>query len=209
MTSKSLRLILVRHGETVGNSSVRYYGRTDVVLSPLGRAQMRSAAGWLQTSLGCNYFEIVFSSPLMRAVESARLIVGPNADVIQLDEFVEVDFGLFEGLTADEIRKCYPQEFERWNRDRLALKYQYPDGESRPAFTGRVNRGIDLMLSMLDQLPSTRNALLVAHRGVIRVIMQRLTDVTPVIEIGSIHVLSTDRVTEAWQADAVDMTAHL
>src|SRR5712692_967615 len=74
----SLRLIVVRHGETVGNSSIRYYGRTDVALSDLGRAQMRAAVGWLQTKFGCNYFEPVFTSPLARATESVRLIAGSS-----------------------------------------------------------------------------------------------------------------------------------
>ncbi|MGA2411387.1 MAG: histidine phosphatase family protein, partial [Candidatus Binataceae bacterium] len=38
----STRLVLVRHGETVGNSNIRYYGRTDIGLSDLGRNQMRA-----------------------------------------------------------------------------------------------------------------------------------------------------------------------
>jgi broad specificity phosphatase PhoE len=40
-------LLLVRHGETVGNSRIRYFGRTDLELSPLGRAQMAAARGWI------------------------------------------------------------------------------------------------------------------------------------------------------------------
>src|SRR5436305_7547651 len=117
-TSSPARLILVRHGETVGNSSIRYYGRTDVALSDLGRAQMRAAARWLRTTLANFNLAPVFTSPLQRALESARLIAGPDTIPIEIAEFAEVDFGLFEGLTAEEIAQQHPDEFRRWNRDR-------------------------------------------------------------------------------------------
>src|SRR5712692_2977005 len=96
-------LILVRHGETEGQSSVRYYGRTDVVLSELGRAQMRAVRVALNRAHGAPRFARVFSSPLRRALEGARLIAG-DRPIVTIDEFIEVDFGLFESLTAEEIR---------------------------------------------------------------------------------------------------------
>src|SRR5947209_18699476 len=102
MTAAS-RLVLVRHGETVGNSSIRYYGRTDIELAELGRAQMRAAARALSEQFRCAQFGQVFASPLCRAHESARIIAGDAAEVIAIEEFREVDFGNFEGLTAGEI----------------------------------------------------------------------------------------------------------
>src|SRR6185437_17128245 len=98
-----LRLVLVRHGETLGNSSIRYHGRTDVALSELGRRQMRAAREWLATRDGAGGFAPVFTSPLVRAAEGARIIAGRNVATTAIKEFVEVDFGLFEGLTAEEI----------------------------------------------------------------------------------------------------------
>ena len=77
----------------------------------------------------------------MRASEGARIIAGDSAPLVTIDEFAEVHFGLFEGLTADEIRERYPDEFARWNADRLAPTYTYPEGESRADFTNRVERG--------------------------------------------------------------------
>ena len=50
------RLILVRHGETEGESSIRYHGRTDVALSELGRAQMRLAGRAIETRHGAKHF---------------------------------------------------------------------------------------------------------------------------------------------------------
>src|SRR6202035_4584059 len=105
------RFILVRHGETEGESSIRYHGRTDVALSELGRDQMRRARRAIETNHGGINFARVFSSPLVRASEGARIVAAfQSAPLVTIDEFAEVHFGLFEGLTADEIRERYPDE---------------------------------------------------------------------------------------------------
>jgi broad specificity phosphatase PhoE len=196
-------LILVRHGETEGQSSIRYYGRTDVPLSELGRAQMRAAARELATL----NFTHVFASPLSRAHEGARIVAGDRLQVITINEFVEVDFGLFEGLTADEIRSRHPEEFARWERGRLSPHYAYPDGESRAAFSERIERGVARMLGMAGAAPAIPSILVVAHRGVIRAIARILADVEPnAIALGSIHVLERS---DRWRPSALDLTAHL
>ena len=201
-------LILVRHGETEGQSSIRYYGRTDVALSDEGRAQMRAARDAIAESLGGQRFRHIFASPLIRALEGAQLIAGADAPIRALEEFVEVDFGLFEGLTADEIRERHPVEFARWNANRLAPTFTYPKGESRAAFAERVERGVDRMLAIWragGDSPEGR-ALVVAHRGVIRAIVRRLAGAEPHVDLASIHVLEHDR---GWRARELDIIAHL
>ena len=204
MTSRSARLILVRHGETEGESSIRYHGRTDVVLSELGRAQMRLAGRAIETRHSAKHFAHVFSSPLVRASEGARIVAGDSAPHVTIDEFAEVHFGLFEGLTADEIRQRYPDEFARWNADRLAPTYTYPAGESRADFTNRVEHGLERVLTLWT--PRDDDALLVAHRGVIRAIVRKLTRQEPIVELGSIHILRFDG---SWRAEMLDLTDHL
>ncbi|HEY2664731.1 MAG TPA: histidine phosphatase family protein [Candidatus Binataceae bacterium] len=194
-------LVLVRHGETVGESSIRYHGRTDVALSELGRAQMHAAAGAVRSFR----FEHLFSSPLKRAHEGARIIGG--VDTVEcVEEFGEIDFGLFEGLTSDEIRKRYPQEFARWNSDRLLPHYAYPGGERRSDFRARIQRGVNRMLSAWNPDKSGGNALLVAHRGVIRTLVFILTGAEPAVELGSIHILENRG---AWKARLLDDVSHL
>lgn len=197
-------LFLVRHGETEGQSSIRYHGRTDVALSELGRAQMRAAAA----ALAPRGFTRVFASTMVRAVEGARLIAGEHAPIVCLEELAEVDFGLFEGLTAEEIRARYPAEFERWNLERLETTYAYPGGESRAAFRARVEHGLRRMLEMWDsdQAPGDVRALVVAHRGVIRTIVRALVKAEPVIELGSIHILERAPL---WRVRELDITSHL
>jgi len=203
------RLVLVRHGETVGNSTIRYYGRTDLALSDEGRAQMRAVAQALTIRFGITAFDRIFSSPLRRAREGARIIAGPAATIAEIEEFREVDFGDFEGLTAAEIQARFPAEFARWKRDRLAPDYDYPRGESRAAFTARVERGVARMLTLLGpEFAPARSALVVAHRGVIRAIVHRLAGAEPVIELGSIQMLARDGP-ERWRVETLDFTAHL
>jgi broad specificity phosphatase PhoE len=197
-------LILVRHGETEGESSIRYHGRTDVTLSELGRAQMRLVGRAIETRRRAKTFARVFSSPLVRASEGARIVAGDSAPIVTIDEFAEVHFGLFEGLTADEIRERYPEEFARWNADRLAPTYTYPEGESRADFANRVERGLERMLTLWT--PRDDDALLIAHRGVIRAIVLKLTNREPVVDLGSIHIV---RFNGGWHAETLDLIDHL
>jgi broad specificity phosphatase PhoE len=207
--SRGSRLLLVRHGETEGESSIRYHGRTDVALSELGRTQMRLAG----RAIGAHHegggnFARIFSSPLVRASEGARIVAGDSAPLITIDEFAEVHFGLFEGLTADEIRERYPGDFARWNDDRLAPSYTYPAGESRAGFANRVERGLERMLALWTPRADSEadDALLIAHRGVIRAIVRKLTSQEPVVELGSIQVLRFDG---GWHAEMLDLIDHL
>jgi broad specificity phosphatase PhoE len=215
-----LKLALVRHGETVGNSSIRYHGRTDVELSNLGRRQMRAAQSWLKIHLAGARRGPIVASPLRRAAEGASIIAGGATPIIEIEEFVEVDFGRFEGLTAAEIEARYPVDFARWNRDRLDPGFTYPAGESRREFTLRVERGIQRMLELIDRpapaaqsTPTTPTpdeaAIVVAHRGVIRIIANRLAGVTPQIELGSIQILQRDNAAGSWHPHDLDIVSHL
>lgn len=216
--SKPARLVLVRHGETVGHSSIRYYGRTDVALSDLGRRQMRAVREWIAAQQGGDAFARIFTSPLLRATEAARIIAGRGAEAFKIKEFVEVDFGLFEGLTAEEIARHYPEEYRRWNANRLAPDFVYPEGESRAAFLTRVRQGTEQMLTAWQESASAGDpgqALLVAHRGVIRAVVREMTGtLEPYIDLASIHILEQSQVDadlrkSPWRAIALDVTEHL
>jgi broad specificity phosphatase PhoE len=182
------RIVLVRHGETVGESSTRYYGATDVALSDLGREQVRRAA----LSLPGDAFPLVLTSPLSRAWESARL-VAPSGSIRLLDELREIDFGQWEGLNAAEIRARDPIRFEDWQEKRPG--FEFPGGERRAQFQARVDRAVDGMLAA-----EVSSILVVVHKGVIRAITRRvvgeeLPDGHP--ELGGIVQLTRD-VTGQW-----------
>ena len=210
MTPENLKpstFVLVRHGETEGESSIRYHGRTDVRLSDLGRRQMHAVRHALTAISAASGDACVFTTPLSRARESAQIVAGHDR-VVAIAEFREVDFGLFEGLTADEIRQRHPAEFERWTRDRFSPGYAYPGGEGRAAFNDRVARGVGRMFQLWSRSVSASggSALLVAHRGVIRAVARMLAGADPVVELGSIHILEHHG---SWRTRALDLIDHL
>jgi broad specificity phosphatase PhoE len=174
------RLILVRHGETTGRSSVRYYGATDVPLSFAGREQMRAAAARIPGET----FEAVWSSSLSRAWQAARILA--PAHPIRLEhDFREIHFGRWEGLTRDEIEALDPELAEEWRRAGAA--FDFPEGERRADFRARVARGLDRLRSS-----GVRSALVVAHKGVVRTLLELVSGQTLPPELpelaGVVHV---------------------
>jgi broad specificity phosphatase PhoE len=166
---------------------------------------MRLAARALEAQRDGRPFSRVFSSPLVRASEGARIITASMVPIVTIDEFEEVHFGLFEGLTADEIRERHPDHFAVWDADRLAPDYTYPEGESRAGFAARVEHGLDRLLTIWTA-DSNEDALLVAHRGVIRAIVRKLMRQEAIVELGSIQILEFDGT---WHAAALDLIDHL
>jgi broad specificity phosphatase PhoE len=157
------RILLVRHGETDGESSIRFHGSTDVGLSAEGLEQMARAA----RQVGHQPIDLVVASPLRRSWRAAW-IVGGGAPVRLENDFREVHFGRWEGLTKEEIQRCDPILYEDWQAG--ADGFAYPEGESREEFRARVGRGLQRLMAA-----KAHSALLALHKGVIRVIVEQLT----------------------------------
>ncbi|MCA9513145.1 MAG: histidine phosphatase family protein [Myxococcota bacterium] len=157
------RLALVRHGETDGESSVRYHGSTDVALSDAGRAQMRAA----RRRLPDQGFDLAIASPLQRSWQATRILF-PHAPIEIVEELREIDFGEWEGLTAEEIAAQDPPGFRHWQE--RSDDFAFPGGEHRAAFRARVSRGLARVAAR--GLHSVVGAL---HHGVIRAIAEELT----------------------------------
>lgn len=161
--SQLRRIVLVRHGETLGQSSTRFHGSGDVELAPEGEAQMRALA----QGFGHQGFDGVVSSSLRRAWRSAQ-IAGRGAAVRLEAGFDEIDFGRWEGLTAEEIQATDPVLYEDWQNQ--APGFEFPNGEARAAFRARVEAAVDRLVAS-----GSGSTLVVAHRGVIRAIVEKLT----------------------------------
>jgi len=179
--SQLRRLVLIRHGETVGDSSVRFHGSNDVELSAEGRATMCEAARGLRGEV----FDLVLASPLRRSWEAASIVVG-GAPVRLEHDFREIDFGRWEGMTKQEIEACDPVLFRDWQE--RAESFDFPGGERRADFRARVLRGLE----RLEQSGAT-SALVVVHKGTIRTIADRLLGI-PLADgeppLGGVLVLS-------------------
>ncbi len=130
-----VRIALVRHGETVGNSSIRYHGITDVVLSSLGRAQAHEA----RALLGETEFDRVVASSLTRAWQTAT-VLAPEQPILLEADLREVDFGNWEGLTREEIAARDLALYAEWQRRLQA--FNYPGGEARTHFRSRIEAAL-------------------------------------------------------------------
>ena len=160
--SKLRRIVLLRHGDTVGDSRNRYHGSADVALSDEGRSQMREASRGLTGEV----FELVVASPLQRSWESAW-IVGGGAPVRIEHAFREIHFGRWEGMTAEEIEASDPVAYKNW-QDR-APGFEFPSGERRDDFRARVVEGLARL-----EASGAANVLVVAHKGIVRTIAEHL-----------------------------------
>ena len=194
-------LTFVRHGETEGQSSIRYHGRTDVPLSALGRAQMAR----VRDALAAQQFDSVYASTLSRSVHAAA-IVGRTDAVVRVPQFDEINFGDWEGLTAEEIQNRDPDLYRRWMQ--ADGEFRYPGGESVHELRARVAAALAEILAT-----DSGDLLVVVHKGVIRAALAELLKLddcgrrTLAVPLASIHVV--ERTDGAWSAAGLDRIDHL
>ncbi len=122
-------LILIRHGETAWNRERRMQGQTDTPLSDVGRAQAEAVGRRL-----ADYpFAALYSSDLSRAWETAAAIARASGrDIRREPALRERTFGVFEGLTYDEMSQRFPDEHARFSK--RDPDYAVPGGESPRQF---------------------------------------------------------------------------
>lgn len=158
-----VRLLLVRHGESIGNSEGRLQGNTDYDLTPRGRAQAALTAERLEVA----GVQAVYSSPLLRAWATAEAIGARiRRPPVALPGVREYDFGELAGVTYAELR----QRFAAMGRDTTAAERLYPGEEGREAFFQRVTQA---MADVVEAHPGQTVAV-VAHGGPIALICQHV-----------------------------------
>ena len=159
----AIRLYLIRHGESVVAYDGRYYGQKDLALSDKGREQMASLA----ESLSQMAPQRIYCSDLARAKESAEVLASRwgFSPIIQ-PEFREVNMGLWEGLSYEEISQRYPKEAAKWAKG--ASAFRFPEGESLKDLKARV---LPAHQKMLAENPDDAILALVGHGGSNRVIL--------------------------------------
>ncbi|KKW63446.1 acid phosphatase [Mycolicibacterium elephantis] len=151
------RLLLLRHGETEWSRSGQHTGRTELDLTDTGRTQAKLAAD----ALGVLDLErpLVVSSPRGRALVTAEL-AGLTVDEVS-PLLAEWDYGDYEGLTTEEIRKSRP--------DWLVWTHGCPGGESVQQVSDRADRAIAYALEHMQ----SRDVLFVGHGHFSRAVMTR------------------------------------
>lgn len=155
------KLLLIRHGETAWNAEHRIQGQLDIPLSPLGMLQ----SARLAECLADEPIAAVFSSELSRAwLTAAPLAARLGLEVTAEPRLRERSFGIFEGLTLDEIAERHPAEFAQWRA--RELPWRPPGGESGQQLIDRVLAAVaDITAGHVG-----RTVVLVSHGGVLDVV---------------------------------------
>lgn len=123
-----MKLLLVRHGETMFNRERRLQGCRDVPLSDLGIRQADACADYI-ASFSHGKITAVYSSPLSRAYVTAGTIgKAIGIDVVTDDRLKEIDVGALEGMTWDEVQSAYADFMAEHRADPIGTRY--PGGES-------------------------------------------------------------------------------
>jgi probable phosphoglycerate mutase len=179
-------LILLRHGETEWSKAGKHTGRTDIPLSPEGKA----AAAALAPALARRHFVAVFTSPAQRARDTAELggLTGITID----PDLQEWDYGGYEGLTTPQIRQQRPGWY-LW-RDGVVPKDAEHPGES----VNQVGARADAVLAMVRPLLAQGDVALVSHAHMLRVLTARWLGLDPDcgrlfrLGTGTLSVLGTE-----------------
>lgn len=138
-----MKILFVRHGESVDDIEDRYGGAADFDLTQKGKEQALESAKKI-SSLD-EKFEIVLSSPLKRAFQSAEIIAQELHLEVEIFEYLKERNlnGVLSGLVRGEAKKKYPEVVEIHNR------WEYVDGSEREEdFNTRVKNGIKYLLDM-------------------------------------------------------------
>lgn len=154
---KGYRISILRHGITDANENGIYIGKTDLPLSQNGREALQEK---YETH---EYPKVqrVYTSPLERAVQSAEILF-PDRELVIVDDLREMDFGVFEGLSVDDLIEL--DSYKKWLKG--GLDNPPPNGESLRNMMLRCYSALNLII--LDMMKEgITHAGVVTHSGIL------------------------------------------
>ncbi|TDX52984.1 alpha-ribazole phosphatase [Orenia marismortui] len=155
------KLILIRHGETKWNKAGRFQGNKDIELNSAGRKQAEK----LGKGLADEKIDAIYSSNLSRAYETAQILSQEHGlEVKSYSSLQEINFGVWEGLTFDEIMSEYEDEFRNWQS---SSSNRPPQGESLEDVRERVVKKIKEIIANHRE----ETIAIVAHGGVNKILL--------------------------------------
>lgn len=158
-----MKLIFVRHGETLWNKERKAQGITDIELSDVGLTQAEKVG----LSLKNECIEAIYTSPLKRAYQTALKIgVFHNAPFAIKAELQEMNLGDFEGISFKELSEKHGEFMKQWITNPVSCAM--PNGESLLMLQNRAWPVIEGILQ------SNRNTIVVAHSFTITTILCKI-----------------------------------
>ncbi|RID40449.1 hypothetical protein BRARA_J00490 [Brassica rapa] len=168
-------ILLTRHGESIDNVRGRTGG--DSVISESGKIYAKKLANFVEKRLKNEKAASIWTSTLQRTILTAGSIVGfPKVQWRALDE---INSGVCDGMTYEEIKKIMPEEFESRRKDKL--RYRYPRGES---YLDVIQRLEPVIIELERQRAPV---VVIAHQAVLRALYAYFAD-RPLKEIPQIEM---------------------
>ena len=160
-----MSILFARHGETDWNIAKRVQGTTDIPLNENGIKQAELLCENLEKD-NVNLCRI-FSSCQIRALTTARIVGARlNVPVKVISGLEEMNFGIFEAHTWDEIGTLYPDELKKWQSDKRYNKA--PNGESYQNLLERLFSALNQILEEVkNEIALGRDVLVITHGAVI------------------------------------------
>ncbi len=200
-------IILLRHGESIGNAEARWQGQADYSLTEKGREQVRTLAE--RWSAEGREFDRIFCSPLKRANETADILSAALHSQLEIDPiWMERDIGAVAGMTADEVNQRLP-------RREFITPYAPIVGDEGEGDWALFLRGGLALHRLLSQAPG--NYLVVSHGGLLNQVMYAVVGITPSANFsgprfrfgntGYAHVVYYPHA-HRWQINAVNNRCH-
>ena len=164
------RVFLVRHGATVLSAEDRFAGATNVELSEEGRRQVEA----LSRRLAAQPIAAFYASPLDRTMETARILAAPHEKAVEPEAgFLEINHGVWEGLTRQEAETRFGDMYVKWEAD----PYNFaPDGgETGLAVAARA------MPALLRAVAAHAGEMIcvVSHKATIRLLLGAILGFDP------------------------------
>lgn len=153
-----MEIYIVRHGETVWNAAKKLQGRADVELNEFGR----ELAGKTGEELENTYFDVIYSSPLIRAYETACLIRGHrNIPIVRDERLKELCFGIYEGASFTEKLQDEDDDFHHFFKN--PELYKAPDeGETLEDLCKRTK---EFMTEVIEPMVGTHKRIMIVAHG--------------------------------------------
>ena len=159
-----MKLYIIRHGQTDWNIAKKIQGRQDIPLNERGRYQ----AGCLKKAMENRPVTAVFTSPQIRAMETAKAVaLSSGSAVIPVKDLMEINYGSWEGKTEEELLQEDRALYEAWWSH--PAETAPPGGESISQVNERCQKAWKEIKPQL-----TGNAAIVAHGGLLAHFMEQL-----------------------------------
>lgn len=156
------KIYLVRHGQTEWNVKHKFQGHQDSPLTDMGIKQ----AQWLEEAIRNEQIDMIYSSSSLRARRTAEIIRGTREiDIIESDDLREINLGIWEGRTQDEVKELYLEAFnDFWDNPE---KFKVENSET---FRQVSDRAINMMRQTVNDNQG-KSILIVTHTVVVKLIM--------------------------------------